>query len=92
MSLYNVLRRPIITEKVTRQGGLAKYAFEVDTRATKIDIKRAVELAFQVVKVNTMIVPGKMRRLGRHTGMTPSWKKAVVTLEKGQKIDLFEGV
>ena len=72
----------------------SKYTFEVSLDANKPLIKEAVEKAFKVkvTSVNVICVPGKMRRAGRRRGMTPEWKKAVVTLEPGQKIELFEGV
>lgn len=91
---YNVLVRPLITEKGTYLSGLNKYPFEVAREANKIQIKEAVELAFDVKvrDVNTMIMHGKMRRVGKSQGMTKDWKKAIVTLESGQTIELFEGV
>ena len=94
MHLYEVLRRPLITEKITLLQAQNRYGFEVAQGAAKQQIKQAVEAAFKVkvVKVNVMTVPGKMRRIGRRQVMTPSWKKAVVTLEPGQKIEFFEGV
>ena len=93
-NLYEVLRRPIITEKATNLQALGKYTFEVARDANKPQIKEAVEKAFKVkvASVNVMHVPGKMRRAGRQRGMTSSWKKAVVTLEEGNKIELFEDV
>lgn len=94
MHLYEVLRRPLITEKSTLLSERNRYVFEVAKGAAKQQIKEAVEAAFKVgvVKVNVMTVPGKMRRVGRGRVMTPSWKKAVVTVEAGQKIEFFEGV
>ena len=94
MHSYEVLRRPVITEKNTMLIEQNKYAFEVSRDANKPQIKEAVEKAFKVkvASVNVMHVPGKMRRAGRRRGMTSSWKKAVVTLEPGNKIELFEGV
>jgi len=94
MHSYDVLRRPIITEKNTLLVGLNKYTFEVARDANKVQIKEAVEKGFKVKvsKVNVIHVPGKMRRAGRMRGMTPSWKKAVVTLVPGDKIELFEGI
>ena len=91
---YSVLMRPLITEKGTYLSGLNKYPFEVRIDANKIQIKEAVELAFnvRVRDVNTMIMHGKMRRVGRNTGLTKDWKKAIVTLEAGQTIQIFEGV
>lgn len=94
LSTYDILRRPIITEKGTMQLAQAKYTFEVDKRANKRQIADAVAAAFKVdvVAVNVSTVPGKRRRVGRHYGMMPEWKKAVVTLKEGQRIDVFEGV
>lgn len=94
MHVYEVLRRPIITEKNSMLSAQSKYSFEVARDANKPLIKEAVEKAFKVkvTSVNVICVPGKMRRAGRRRGMTPEWKKAVVTLEPGQKIELFEGV
>jgi large subunit ribosomal protein L23 len=94
MHSYEVLRRPVITEKNTMLVEQSKYTFEVAPQANKPQIKEAVEKAFKVkvTSVNVIHVPGKMRRAGRQRGMTSSWKKAVVTLEPGQKIELFEGV
>jgi large subunit ribosomal protein L23 len=94
MHSYEVLRRPLITEKNTMLIEQNKYAFEVAREANKPQIKDAVEKAFKVkvAAVNVMCVPGKMRRAGRQRGMTSPWKKAVVTLEPGHKIELFEGV
>ncbi len=94
MHSYEVLRRPLITEKNTMLIEQNKYAFEVARDANKPQIKDAVEKVFKVkvASVNVMCVPGKMRRAGRQRGMTSPWKKAVVTLEPGHKIELFEGV
>ncbi len=94
MHRYEVLRRPLITEKNTLLQAQGRYAFEVATAANKQQIKQAVEAAFkvEVTGVNTMTVPGKKRRMGRHEVLTPSWKKALVTLKPGDKIELFEGV
>lgn len=92
--LWDILRRPRITEKGTLLAEHNKYVFQVTPAATKLDIKRAVEQAFKVnvVKVNTMNMRGKERRWGRRYGRMPDWKKAVVTLQPGQKIELFTGV
>jgi large subunit ribosomal protein L23 len=94
MHLYEVVKRPLITEKATLMKEQNRYAFEVAKEANKRQIKDAVEAAFKVnvVKVNVMTVPGKMRRIGRRQVLTQSWKKAVVALEAGQKIEFFEGV
>lgn len=94
MHLYEVLRRPLITEKNTLLQAQGRYAFEVAAEANKQQIKQAVEAAFkvEVTAVNTMTVPGKQRRVGRHEVLTSPWKKAIVTLKSGDKIELFEGV
>jgi len=94
MHPYEVLRRPLITEKNTLLQERGKYAFEVAKSATKPQIKEAVEMAFKVkvVKVNIVTIPGKSRRVGRRQVVSPAKKKAVVTLEAGHKIQFFEGV
>ena len=94
MHLYEVLRRPLITEKNTALQAQGKYAFEVAGEANKEQIKRAVQKAFNVsvTQVNVMTVPGKGRRMRGRLVLSPSWKKAIVTLEPGDKIELFEGV
>lgn len=93
---YEVLRRPIVTEKSTMLSGHGKYVFEVAKGANKPQIKEAVERAFDVnvTAVNTTIMRGRRRRnrFGRRTGPAPSWKKAIVTLQPGQQIQVFEGV
>ena len=91
---YGVLIRPIITEKTTVLTGLDKYVFEVDIRANKNQIKEWVQLAFnvRVSEVNTMKVKGKPKRFGRKVTLRPDWKKAIVTLVEGDKIELFEGI
>jgi len=94
MHLYEVLRRPLVTEKSADLQSQSKYAFEVAGEANKHQIKQAVEKAFdvKVTAVNVMRVPGKTRRIGRRQVLTSSWKKAIVTLKPGDKIKLFEGV
>ena len=95
MHLSEVLRRPLITEKNTAiQAPQGKYAFEVAAGANKDLIKQAVEQAFKVdvTGVNVMTVPGRRRTMRGRTVITPSWKKAIVTLKPGDKIELFEGV
>jgi large subunit ribosomal protein L23 len=91
--LYEVLRRPLITEKSTVLQVEGKYAFEVDKRATKPQIKQAVEKAFdvKVTAVNIVRIPGKTRRLGRRMLPAHPSKKAIVTLQPGDSIELFEG-
>ena len=94
MHLHEVLRRPVITEKSTDLQVQGKYAFEVAHEANKRQIKQAVEKAFnvKVTAVNVLTVPVKKRRLGRREVSIPSWKKALVTLQPGDKIGFFEGV
>ncbi len=97
LSAFATIIRPVISEKSTVLSEKGKYVFEVAPSANKIQIGRAVEEAFaskkvKVVDVNILHVPGKTRRLGRHVGMTRNWKKAIVTLAPGQRLDLFEGV
>jgi large subunit ribosomal protein L23 len=94
MNSYEILRRPVITEKSTMLAEMGQYVFEVARDANKIEIRRAVEEIFKVKvrAVNTMHVPGKERRMGRTKGFTSPWKKAVVTLQPGQRIELFQGV
>ena len=94
MNLYQVLRRPLITEKTIGLQPQGKYAFEVASEANKPQVKQAVARAFKVkvASVNIMTVPGKTRRVGRRLVQTPSWKKAIVTLQPGDKIEFFEGV
>ena len=94
MHILEVLRRPIITEKSTGLQAQGKYTFEVMGDANKQQITQAVEQAFkvEVAKVNVMTVSGKWRGAGRRRGKTSDWKKAVVTLKPGQKIEFFEGV
>jgi large subunit ribosomal protein L23 len=93
MSLANILRRPIVTEKSTLLGEQGRYVFEVDSNASKPEIAKAVEWAFDVtvVKVNTLTVPGKVKRYGRRPSKQPDWKKAIVSLQAGDTIQLFEG-
>jgi len=92
--LYEVLRRPLITEKNAMLQAQGKYAFEIAREANKPQIKQAVEKAFKVkvLAVNVMTVSGKTRRIGRRQVLTQSWKKAIVTLKPGDKIEFFEGV
>jgi len=94
MHLYEVLRRPVITEKSTELAGSNKYAFEVADGANKLMIKQAVEAAFKVsvIGVNVITMKPKLRRIGRRQVMTSPWKKAIVTLKAGDKIEFFEGV
>lgn len=91
-SIHDVLVRPLITEKNTYLMEQGQYGFEVHREANKIQIREAVEKTFNVkVKaVNTMNMPRKQRRRGRIVGSVPGWKKAIVTLQPGEVIDIFE--
>ena len=93
LHIYEIIKRPVITEKSSLMAAeLNQYVFEVDTRANKIQIKEAVESIFDVdvVKVATIIMPLKRSRRGRkYYQRSPEWKKAIVTLPKGQTIPLF---
>jgi large subunit ribosomal protein L23 len=95
MHVYEIIKRPIDTEKTRYQTEDGQYTFEVDRRANKHQIKEAVEEIFgvEVLSVNTMIVPAKRGRYGQRI-MTrkPAWKKAIVILAPGERIDIFEGV
>jgi large subunit ribosomal protein L23 len=90
-----IIRRALITEKGTALREAAnQYQFEVAMAANKIEIKQAVQKVFNVKvrEVRTMTVAGKVKRMGRYAGRRPDWKRAVVTLEPGQTIALFEEV
>ena len=94
-SIYEVLKKPRITEKATLMKEAAnQVVFEVDPTANKIEIKEAVERLFKVrVKaVNTVNMKGKPKRVGMHFGRRASFKKAIVTLQEGDTIDFIEGV
>ena len=94
MNVNEVLIKPLITEKNTMLGAEGKYTFKIDRRANKTQGKEAVEAIFKVnvTAVNTITVPPKSRRVGRTIGKTQAWKKAVVTLRPGQRLEIFEGV
>jgi large subunit ribosomal protein L23 len=95
MDLYSVIRRPLVTEKSTIARGEAnKYIFEVDRRANKVEIEKAVEKLFKVkvLDVRTLNMLGKKKRVGRTVGRKNDWKKAIVTLAPGQTIEVFEKV
>jgi large subunit ribosomal protein L23 len=93
MNLYEILRRPLVTEKITRLQAQDKYAFEVADGVNKMEIKQAVETAYKVnvTGVNVTTVRGKKKRMGRREIQTLPWKKAVVTLKQGDKIEFFKG-
>ena len=95
MELNSIIKRPIIlTEKGSRlRESDNQYIFEVALAANKIEIKDAVETLFKVSvrDVNTLIVRGHMKRMGREMAKKQNWKKAIVTLKSGESIDFFEG-
>lgn len=86
----DIIRRPILSEKTTRGTEIGKYTFEVAEGVNKLDIKKAVEELFEVTvtKVNTIKIHGRQKRRGTHVYQSSGYKKAVVTLAPGQKIDL----
>jgi large subunit ribosomal protein L23 len=94
MDMYHIVRRALITEKSTVAKDENKYVFEVDRRANKIEVAKAVEKLFKVkvLNVHVMNVTGKKKRVGRILGEKRSWKKAVVTLAPGSRIEIYEGV
>jgi large subunit ribosomal protein L23 len=94
MRLHEVLKRPLVTEKNAALQSNGKFAFEVNGKANKLQIKQAVEKAFKVtvIAVNVVTMQGKNKKIGRNVVATPSWKKAIVTLKVGDKIDLFENM
>ena len=94
MNMFDVLRAPQMSEKtLSLKEEANQFAFEVDLRANKIQIKESIEKSFKVsvLKVRTMNVRGKKKRLGRYQGRKSSWKKALVTLKEGDTIEYFEG-
>jgi len=94
MMQYEIIKRPLNTEKTNIQKEVAnQVTFEVDRRANRIEIRRAIETAFQVkvAGVQTMQIKGKTKRRGRFVGKRRNWKKAIVTLAPGERIDFFEG-
>ena len=92
---YTILVRPLVTERLTALSEeMPKYGFEVRKDANKLEIRRAVEEMFnvKVAKVNVMNMPGKVKRRGRHVSRSTGYRKAIVTLKDGYKIELYEGV
>ena len=92
MDKYQVIKRPIVSEKTTKLSEERKYTFEVDRNANKIQIKEAVEALFdvKVQKVNIINGVAKPKRVGQYTGFTSKVTKAIVTLKPGNKIDIYE--
>ena len=92
---YDIIKKPVITERSMSGIAESKYVFEVATSANKVEIKKAIEEIFgvKVASVNTVKLPGKWKRMGVHTGKTSAKKKAIVTLTPDSKpIEIFEGM
>lgn len=94
MQARDILIRPLITEKSTALMADNKYTFVVPLKANKVEIRQAVEQLFKVkvLDVNTIRVLGKVKRMGRNQGKRPDYKKAIVKLAPGQRIEFFEGL
>lgn len=93
MNIYDVIKKPLVTEKTTIEKDARNIiAFEVNRAANKIEIKEAVEKLFkvEVTAVKTVTVAGKVKRVGRNIGKRSNWKKAYVTLKEGSSVDFFE--
>jgi large subunit ribosomal protein L23 len=95
MDAYRIVKRALVTEKSTiERDQNNKYVFEVDRRANKIEVGKAIEKAFnvKVLEVRVMNVPGKKKRVGKIIGEKRAWKKAIITLAPESRIEIFEGV
>jgi large subunit ribosomal protein L23 len=95
MDFYRIIRKPLITEKGTKQKEQAnQYAFEIDRTANKVMVRSAVEEIFKVKVLNVAVMnmKGKRRRVGKNLGKKADWKKAIVRLAPGEKIEFFEGI
>ena len=94
MKTYEIIKKPLVTEKGTlAQQSANQYFFAVDPKATKYDVRSAVETVFKVKveSVRTMNLAGKFKRVGKSAGRTSAWKKAIVTLKEGDRIEFLEG-
>ena len=93
MNVYEIIKRPIVTEKTTMSQDDHQYVFEVDLRANKHQVRDAVEKLFDVnvTRVNTAVMAGKRKRFGRVFGKRSNWKKAIVTVREGDTIDFYVG-
>lgn len=94
MKIHDIIKKPLVTEKGTMAQQMGnKYCFVVDRKATKHDVANAVHSIFKVKveSVRTMNMPSKTKRVGRGIGRIPEWKKAVVTLKEGDRIEFLEG-
>lgn len=91
----DIIKRPVITERTSEMMAVKRYVFEVDLRANKTEIKQAIEQIFKVkvTGVNTIRMPAKPKRYGRHSGYTSEWKKAIVQLSpESKELEFFESV
>ena len=93
MVAEDIILAPVVTERSSMDMQEGKYTFKVAKKATKVDIKNAVEKLFEVkvLKVNTMTVKGKTKRVGYHVGKTSDWKKAIVTIDTDPKAETYLG-
>ena len=89
--LHDTIVRPLLTEKSSARMALGEYAFEVHPKATKPEIRRAIETLFdvKVAAVRTMVQPSKKKSMGKSTGRVPRWKKAIVQLAEGESIEMY---
>ena len=94
MNPYEIIKRPLVTEKSTVQQEAGQYVFEIADKATKGEVKDAVQRMFnvKVTNVNVVRLPGKLKHFGQREYQSPGRKKAIVTVGAGQKISIFEGV
>ena len=95
MTAYDIIIKPVVTQRSMQNMESKRYTFKVDTRANKSEIKKAVETIFgvKVKQVNTMNITGKKKRMGANVGKRPDWKKAIVTLtEDSKEIEFFESI
>ena len=95
MTAYDIIIKPVVTERSMENMESKRYTFKVDTRANKSEIKKAVETIFgvKVKQVNTMNITGKKKRMGANVRKRPDWKKAIVTLtEDSKEIEFFESI
>ncbi len=95
MTAYDIIIKPVVTERSMENMESKRYTFKVDTKANKSEIKKAVETIFgvKVKQVNTMNITGKKKRMGANVGKRPDWKKAIVTLtEDSKEIEFFESI
>lgn len=95
MEMYRIIEKPLVTEKGTDMLASGNWVtFRVNLAANKIEIREAVQKIFnvKVLHVNTQVVQGKRKRFGKTMGQSKSWKKAMVQLKEGEKIEIFEGV